>query len=85
MIALSAPTAVAPSAAATVVLTSSGPSIEPVSSVAAFAPLIDRDPAEITGQICVPLPHNRIRIVVTKISYRIGMEYIATDRRRSNL
>jgi hypothetical protein len=50
------PTAVAPPAATTVVLTSSGPSIGPVSSVAAFAPLIERDPAEITRQIRVAPP-----------------------------
>jgi hypothetical protein len=53
MIAPSALAAVAPSAAATtaVATTNSGPSIGPVSSVAAFAPLIERDPVESTGQI----------------------------------
>ena len=40
--------AAAPEAA---IPTSSGPSIGPVSSLAAFAPLIERDPVETTGQI----------------------------------
>ena len=47
----SAPVAVAPSGVAAIAPTSPGPSIGPVSSVAAFVPLIERDPAVTTGQI----------------------------------